>query len=92
VNDTLHLPRLDGERRLEPGGDVVLHGAGQSPEAFKAYFEALGEYKPLLYMTYVTLKDRMPVYFQWLKEQLDGYLPYELIPQIGLHLAGGATL
>jgi hypothetical protein len=90
VNDTLHLPRLDGERRLEPGGDVVLHGAGQSPEAFKAYFEALGEYKPLLYMSYVTLKDRMPVYFQWLKEQLDEYLPYELIPQIGLHLAGDA--
>jgi hypothetical protein len=90
VNDTLHLPRLDCKRRLEPTGDVVLHGAGQSPEAFKASFEALGEYKPLLYMSYVTLKDEMPVYFRWLREQLDEYLPYELIPQIGLHLAGDA--
>src|SRR5258708_29667746 len=90
LSDTLHIPRLDFERRLEPSGDVVLHGAGQSPEAFKEYFEALGDHKPLLYMSYVTLKDEMPVYFQWLKEQLDEYLPYELIPQIGLHLAGDA--
>jgi hypothetical protein len=90
LSDTHSISRLDFERRLEPRGDVVLHGAGQSPEAFKEYFEVLGEHKPLLYMSYVTLKEEMPVYFQWLKVQLDEYLPYELIPQIGLHLAGDA--
>jgi hypothetical protein len=90
VIDTLHRSRLDFGRRLEPSGDVVLHGAGQSPEAFKEYFEVMGEHKPVLYMTYVTLKDEMPRYFQGLSAQLDDYLPYQLIPQIGLHLAGDA--
>jgi hypothetical protein len=70
---------------------MVLHGAGQSPEAFKEYFEAMGDdQKPALYMSYVALKDEMSSYFHWLTDQLDSYRPYNLIPQIGLHLAGDA--
>lgn len=84
------VPRHYYGRRLELQGDRVLHGAGQDPEAFKAYFEHIGEHKPALYMTYVTLKADMSEYFQWLKQELDAYLPFVLMPQIGLHLAGDA--
>jgi hypothetical protein len=38
----------------------------------------------------VTLKADMKAYFQWLKQELDAYLPFALVPQIGLHLAGDA--
>ncbi len=85
-----HIARMNFGQRLEPNDDLVLHGAGQSPEAFKQYFEAVGEHKPALYMTYVTLKGEMPGYFRWLKQELDSYLPSVLVPQIGLHLAGDA--
>ncbi len=85
-----HISRLNFGRRLEPQGDVVIHGAGQDPGAFKQYFGAVGERKPTLYMTYVTLKRDMPAYFRWLKQELDAYFPSVLVPQIGLHLAGDA--
>lgn len=82
--------RQFGGHRLEPDGNSVLHGAGQDPEAFREYFAQVGAHKPALYMTYVTLKADLRAYFDWLKQELDTYLPAGLLPQIGLHLAGDA--
>jgi hypothetical protein len=84
------VPRQQGGHRLEPEGNSVLHGAGQDPEAFREYFTRVGERKPALYMTYVTLKSDLAAYFAWLQHELDAYLPAVLAPQIGLHLAGDA--
>ncbi|GHO89395.1 hypothetical protein [Dictyobacter formicarum] len=84
------IPHTSRRRRLEPHGERVIHGAGQDPEAFKQYFECIGEHKPELFMTYTTLKADMPTYFQRLKQELDAYLPFALVPQIGLHFAGDA--
>jgi len=85
-----YVPRLNFGRRLEPIGDVVLHGAGQSPEAFRQYFGAIGERKPALSMTYVDLRDDLSAYFQSLDQELDQYLPWSVVPQIGLIMTGGA--
>lgn len=43
-------------RRLEPTGNAVLHGAGQSSTAFANYVNAVGRnHTPALYMTYLRL-------------------------------------
>jgi hypothetical protein len=83
------VPRLNFGRRLEPAGDVVLHGAGQSPDAFKDYWDAVGVNKPSVYMTYISLKDDLPKYFATLQAELELYAPARLMPQIGLFMNGG---
>jgi hypothetical protein len=79
-------------RKLEPRGHVVLHGAGQTDDpSFRAYSVAVSPAKPMLYMTYVDLKDDLPAFFAGLGTTLQSYPDY-LVPQIGLSLnAGQAT-
>jgi hypothetical protein len=91
VSDRLdtYLPRVNFGRRLEPSGHSVLHGAGQSPESFAEYFAAVGHTKPIVYMTYVSLKDDLPTYFASLNQELAAYHPFHLVPQIGLYMNGG---
>jgi hypothetical protein len=86
----LHVPRAAFGRRLEPPGDQVLHGAGQDPAAFRAYFQAVGERKPALYMTYLDLRADVPAYFRQLLSELEEHHPYRLTPQIGLMMTAGA--
>jgi hypothetical protein len=83
------VARLDSGRKLEPSGNVVLHGAGQSPEAFRSYYAAVGGNKPLLYMSYVSFQDDLPAYFATLRDELRSYTSSSLIPQIGLYMNGG---
>jgi hypothetical protein len=86
----IHVPRVNFDRRLEPAGDVVLHGVGQSPEAFRQFFRTIGDNKPALYMTYVSLDGDIPGYFKALRRELDEYRPFSIAPQIGLHMTGVA--
>ncbi|HEY2922739.1 MAG TPA: hypothetical protein VGK77_27490 [Candidatus Binatia bacterium] len=73
-----YVRRDNFRRRLEPFGDSILHGAGQDPKAFKLYFDAIGESKPALYMTYIGL-DKVRRYFtvfapkfcEWLQKALE---------------------
>lgn len=75
-------------RRLEPRRHCILHGAGQSPDAFAEYFEAVGPTKPMIYMTYVALKADQRGYFERLQRELGKY-PVFLVPQIGLGMTRG---
>jgi hypothetical protein len=84
------LPRTQFSRRLEPQGNTVLHGAGQSPDAFRHYYDAIGTSKPALFMTYVDLREDLASYFQTLAHDLDQYAPVRLIPQLGLMMTGSA--
>lgn len=84
-----YLPRVSFGRRLEPASQVVLHGAGQSPDSFADYFAVVGPTKPMIYMTYVSLKDDLPAYFVTLDRELGAYHPFHLVPQIGLYMNGG---
>ena len=80
---------VDFGRRLEPRGKVVLHGAGQTDDAtFKEYSAVMGSERPILYMSYVDLKDDLPKYFRGLKKDVEGYTDF-VVPQIGLALNGG---
>jgi len=83
--------RGDYGRRLEPKGDRVLHGAGQSDPEFRRYYDLMGGAKPLIYMTYVSLKPYpgrgdASRFFARLAEQLAQYGDTFLIPQIGLSM------
>jgi hypothetical protein len=75
--------------RLEPSGHRVLHGAGQSPDEFRDYFNGVGEHKPAIYMTYVGLREKpaeISRYFSGIKKDLESYGQVYLIPQIGLSM------
>lgn len=85
----LFVPRLNFGRRLELLGNFVQHGAGQSPEAFRAYYDAVGIHKPAIYMSYVSFRDDIPTYFSTLANDLKSYHLHRLIPQIGLFMNGG---
>ena len=84
----MHIRRGDYGKRLEPKGDRVIHGAGQSDEEFRRYFETVGQTKPLVYMSYLGLRGGDPAgFFARLKTRLDAYPSGTfLIPQIGLSM------
>jgi hypothetical protein len=71
-------------QKFEPPSGKVLHGAGQSPEQFRKYWDAVGNYKPAIYMMHVRInevKDKLPGKFDKMK-----LINSSLSPQIGLNL------
>lgn len=78
-------------RKLEPDGRVVLHGAGQTDDkTFRDYTMLLVQQRPMLYMSYLDLRDNIPAYFTRLNHDLNLYPDY-LVPQLGLSLNQGAA-
>jgi len=76
-------------RKLEPEGRIILHGAGQTDDkTFRDYTMLLAQYRPMLYMSYIDLKDDIPSYFDHLHHDINLYSDY-LVPQIGLSLNAG---
>jgi hypothetical protein len=85
------VPRTDYHARLEPTGAVV-HGAGQSTDAFKNYCNVmLIRQKPVVYMFYIGLRDINSGWEKNLKAELLSYQPDFLIPQIGLSMTQDGT-
>ena len=76
--------RVDFNQKLEPKGNKILHGAGQSPEQFKKYWNAVEKYKPAIYMEYVRLDEIKKKLGKKIKKMLN--ISEDLIPQIGLNL------
>lgn len=82
------IPRFNYGAFLEPQ-DAVLHGAGQSPDAFRNYWNVFpGQKKPMIYMVYVGLRSISNQWTAALKTDLLTYhkLGYFVIPQIGLSM------
>ena len=75
---------MDFNQKFEPKGNKVIHGAGQSPEQFKKYWEAVENYKPLIYMAYNRLNEVREKLLRKLEELqvIDG----NLWLQLGLNL------
>ena len=71
--------------KFEPPDSRVLHGAGQSPDAFRRYWDALPGTQPAVFMIYFGAHKLDSV-----QKQLDRYFDNYplLIPQIGLSFAG----
>jgi hypothetical protein len=82
------VPRANYGARLEIA-DKVLQGAGQDIKGFANYFKTVGDSKPLIYKTYIGLKDDLPTFFAGLQGEMNLYLnQYQiyLIPEIGLYM------
>jgi len=78
------IPRKYYGTRLEPES-TVLHGAGQSIEAFSNYADALpGELQPALYMIYAGLRDLAPGTLLAPFGKYAETFGEHLIPQLGL--------
>ncbi len=79
-----YAPRLDFGARLEPRGGLV-HGAGESTEAFAAYWNTMpAGRRPLVYMYYIDLRNLPPTWADELKTTLLRYRDAFVIPQVGL--------
>ena len=89
-NTAISSDAATSPHRLEPIGRRVIHGAGQDPDAFRAYFDAVGDTKPEIYMTYLGLQTKPEDIKEWffqLKKELGKYDDnVHLIPEIGLSM------
>lgn len=79
-------------RRLEPDGHAILHGAGQSPDAFATYAAHMTPYHPFFFMTYLGMKGRSPEKVTVrLQEELAAHAPQALGVQMGLSMTRDGT-
>ncbi|OGJ21940.1 hypothetical protein A3K73_04820 [Candidatus Pacearchaeota archaeon RBG_13_36_9] len=77
-------PEINFNRKFEPKGNKVLHGAGQSFETFSNYWNAVGDYKPVIYMEYIRVDEVKQKFQNKIKKMLE--ISKNLMPQIGLNL------
>jgi beta-mannanase len=75
---------MDFKQKFEPKEGKVLHGAGQSPEQFKKYWNAVENYKPIIYMTYIRINEIKEKFRNKVNEAKK--ISPDLMLQIGLNL------
>ncbi len=74
---------MDFKQKFEPNDNKIIHGAGQSFEAFSKYWDAVDNYKPIIYMTYA----KIPKITQWIEKiKIESKKFPGLMLQIGLKL------
>jgi len=76
--------RINFNQKFEPKGNKIIHGAGQSPEQFKKYWDAVEDFKPLIYMTHNRIDELKEKFENKIKDMLE--ISDNLMPQIGLNL------
>ncbi len=76
--------KLNFKQKFEPPAGKVLHGAGQNPEQFKKYWNAVENYKPSVYMLYIRINE-IKEKFQNKVSEAKKISP-DLMLQIGLNL------
>jgi uncharacterized protein (TIGR03437 family) len=86
-----YMARANFGARLEPQG-ALMHGAGQDPTAFAAYWRIMpAGRQPTLYMYYIGLRGLQANWADDLKAQLSAYPGVLIIPQVGLNMTTGVT-
>lgn len=84
-------PRLNQGAILEPR-DKIINGAGQDLASYLNYWNVMhAQAKPLLYMTYVGLKDVTSNWTDGLKADLMSHPGKFQVPQIGLYMTVDGT-
>jgi hypothetical protein len=84
-------PRLNQGALLEPQGKII-NGAGQDLAAYKKYWNVMHtQDKPLMYMTYIGLRDVTPDWADGLKSDLMSNPGKFQVPQIGLSMTADGT-
>ncbi len=77
------MKKVNFNQKFEPEGNKVIHGAGQNLETFSNYWEAVENYKPLIYMTYA----KIPKIQNWIEKiKIESKKFPNLMLQIGLKL------
>ena len=83
-------PRLNQGAILEPQGKII-NGAGQDQAAYMNYWNVMhAQNKPLIYMTYINLRDVTSDWAEGLKANLMLNAVFQ-IPQIGLAMTVDGT-
>ncbi len=86
-----YTPRLDFGARLEPRAGL-MHGAGQSTDAFLAYWKVMpAARRPLVYMHYISLRGLPPTWADELKTTLLSYPGAFIIPHVGLEMTSAQS-
>lgn len=75
---------MNFKQKFEPEDGKILHGAGQSPEQFRKYWNAVENYKPIIYMIYNRINDIREKFPRKLKELCS--IDKNLCLQLGLNL------
>ena len=75
---------MDFKEKFEPRGNYVLHGAGQSQEQFKKYWDVMENKKPLIYMEYIRFNEVKEKLIEKLKKMKE--ISGNLCLQLGLNL------
>jgi hypothetical protein len=84
-------PRLNQGALLEPQGKII-NGAGQDLSGYNNYWNVMHALnKPLMYMTYIGLRDATSDWADGLKADLMSHSGKFLIPQIGLSMTIDGT-
>lgn len=79
-------------RRLEPSGHAILHGAGQSPDAFATYAGFMDPHVPVFFMAYHGLRNRSTeAILKQLRKELDTHKAWRIGAQIGLSMTHDGT-
>ena len=73
---------MDYKAKFEPRGTKVIHGAGQSLEMFREYWQAVEDRKPIIYMTYIKIQ-KLDKWLKKIKKEVKEFP--NLILQIGLN-------
>lgn len=78
------MKKIFFNQKFEPKGNKIIHGAGQSPEQFKKYWNAVEDCKPVIYMDYIKVDEIKDKFENKINRMLE-FLK-KLMPQIGLNL------
>lgn len=71
------------KQKFEPEDGKIIHGAGQSLERFASYWNAVEDYKPAIYMTYIKMP-KIKIWTDKIKSEIENYPGIML--QIGLNI------
>lgn len=77
------MKKEDFKQKFEPKGNRIFHGAGQSLETFTKYWNAVEDFKPAIYMTYVRI-NKIGLWSNRIKKEINKFP--NLMLQIGLNL------
>lgn len=75
---------MNFNQKFEPTSGKIIHGAGQSPEQFRKYWDIVGENKPLIYMAYNRINDLTEKFHKKLEDLYS--INEKLWLQLGLNL------
>lgn len=83
--ESLYEERVDFGARLEPKGNAILHGAGQNPQEFGQYTQAVGM-APAIYMGYASIHHDYQKSLDKIQNAMASFDTPPVALQLGMHM------